>query len=111
MLIIRDKQMEIFKADADRQFVVQVLDDLKTELPKNSVKKEAEPELIDSGLKAMSTARAYELDDANSLATFITMAWLYGDEFHQAPKTREILTDESIPVRKRMSEVVKTNRA
>lgn len=109
MLVIRDEQMEIFEADADRQFVSHVLDDLKSELPENSVKAEEESEMIDSGLKAMSIARAYELDDPNSQATFITMSWLYGDDFHQSPKTREILTDESIPVRKRMSEVVKNN--
>jgi len=103
--------MEIFEADTNRQFVAQVLDELKPELPEDSITAEKEPEMIESGLAALSLAESkYELDDSHSLAVFITMAWLYGEDFHLAPEINGILTDESINTRRRMSEVVKTKR-
>jgi hypothetical protein len=111
MLIIRDKQIKVFEDESDRRFVTEVLHGLKADLPDEFISADEEAEMIDSGVKSLATAKQYELEDNNSLANFVTMSWLYGDDFHTVPETNKILKDESISKRLRMSEVMKSNKS
>jgi hypothetical protein len=111
MLIIRDKQIKVFEDEVNRRFVEEVLQSFKADLPEDFVSANEETGMINSGLDALATARQYELEDSNSLANFITMWWLYGEDFHTLPETNKILKDESIPNRLRMSEVMKNNKS
>lgn len=111
MLIIRDKQMEMLQAEANRKFVNEVFEAMKSDLPENTIPAEEEPEMIKSGLEGLSVAQSrYDLEDDDSLAVFIRMGWIVSADFHLTPESNAILNDESIHPQLRMSEVVKNHR-
>lgn len=112
MLVIRDEQMEMFQAEADRKFVAQILENMKADLPADAIPPEKEPEMINAGLDALETAETeYHLGGGDSLAVFIRMAWLFGADFHLAPENHAILKNGEIHPQLKMPEVMKNYSA
>lgn len=55
---------------------------------------------------SVESARTYGLTWQSSLASFVSLAFEFGSEFHKHPAAQRILTDPSIPSNFRISQLV-----
>ena len=88
--------MAVFQEQAERDFVVSVVHQLRTD-HSEAVQGVPEEELTKRVVYGIKRAREYELSWQNNLATFVTLMCEIGPDFDLYPVFHEYLTDDSLP--------------
>ena len=103
-MIIRSSQMQEFSERKADEFQTFMMGFLREEFPEDSA------DLTDAQLRAgierhVLQARNYAIEDENSMAKFITLKWMLGEDFEEfadRPWLMGLLEDRARPAMERM---------
>jgi hypothetical protein len=106
MLVIRDAQMEVFRALAERNFEALAMEHLKSLFPSECAAR-GDDAVLESIRVGVNKARGYELATEIHLLRYLRVMFVLGDGFdEQSNWAREILTDPELSPETKSSELI-----
>jgi len=105
MLVIRRTQMRIMQHDLNAQYAVHHLARLRAQFP-GQTQDVSDLQLRDRLSRLATTAQFYGISNHGDLFAFISLALLYGDDFHEFPPIQALLRDTSLDAFDRIGRVI-----
>lgn len=109
MLIIRKEQMAVFQEQAEQDFILSVIKQLRNDHP-DVVKDVPEDTLHKRVAYGVRRAREYGMTWKNNLTTFVTLMFNLSPNFNKHPVFQKYLTDEKVPPDDRLGILLKETR-